>query len=404
MKYTYSEFDNEGDGRFLSPDDLFPHQGFVDFLLEYGEQGLDALEHHPDEQIQRLLDEMKQAGLLEEDGQGNLRPTPRLVRGVEHRSFLEIFQELKAGVKDGHDTPESGPRGERSEGTKPYQFGDPVSELDMNATMRNAIRRVAAARAESRGTTQGANAAESLFPLQLSERDFELFNLESTTDTALCILIDLSGSMMRYGRHIAAKKVALGMAAMVRRMFPQDTIDYIGFASIAEKLTEADLPMVMPKPITTREWEVRVRCPLDQASETHPHFTNLHHGLRMARQVLRRRGAANKQLFIITDGSPTAHLTEGKAGPANPILNLIYPPSDTSAEATLNEAYRAANDGIRFSSFALIEEYWGMDWVGFVDQMTRLTRGSAFYCTAQDLSATIMESYLSGKRTKKPIG
>jgi Ca-activated chloride channel family protein len=401
VRNEYTEFDGQRGG-FLSPDDLFPQQGISDFLLEYGEPGLEALDAHPDEQIQQLIEEMIQAGLLERDEDGTLRLTPRMQRGLQHRAFLEIFRSLDAGVRDGHETPEPGSGGERSEGTRPYEFGDPISELDLGRSMRNAMQRLASERGEAGG---GA------LPIRFVDRDFELYNVESTADTAIAILIDLSGSMMRYGRHIAAKRVAMGMAALVREKFPLDTIDYIGFASVAERIDEKDLPMVMPKPITTREWEVRVRCPLDQAELTHPHFTNLHHGLRLARETLRRRGAANKQVFLITDGQPTAHLTAGGEGPllgtgegAGAILNLIYPPAQESAEATLAEARRCYQEGIRISSFALIEEYYGMEWVGFVDQLTRLVKGVSFYCTAGDLGSTIMESYLSGKREKKPLG
>ncbi|MBL0928385.1 MAG: VWA domain-containing protein [Phycisphaerales bacterium] len=253
------------------------------------------------------------------------------------------------------------------------------------------------------GRGGGGGVAGGLLPLRFRDEDLVVFNQESVADSALVVLLDLSGSMMRYGRHIAAKRVAMGMRALVRSKFPLDTVEFIGFASVAERIREADLPLVMPKPITTYDWQVRVRVPLDQAGSTHPHFTNLHHGLRMARASLARRAAANKQIFIITDGEPTAHLTESKAGGA-PILNLIYPPSEASATAALREAFRCQQEGIRISSFALIEEYQGSDWVSFIDQLTRLVRGVAFYCTAGDLGSTILESYLSGKRVKKPLG
>ncbi len=402
MKSIYSEFDGES-GRFLSPDDLFPSPAMVEFILQYGEDGLEALDQHPDEQIEALIEEMLQAGLLERDADGNLRLTGRMQRGIQHRAFLEIFKNLRPSVREGHETPEPGSRGERTEGTRPYEFGDPISELDLNASIRNAVQRLAAEDPERTST----------LPIRFIDRDFELFNTESSTDTALAILIDLSGSMMRYGRHIAAKRVALGMRSLVREKFPLDTVDFIGFASVAEHLDERDLPLVMPKPITTREWDVRVRVPLDQAQMTHPHFTNLHHALRLARVRLNQRGAERKQIFLITDGQPTAHLTAPGAGaiagpaghaPGETILNLIYPPSEEAAQATLSEAFRCHQEGIRISSFALIEEYYGMEWVGFIDQLTRLVRGVAFYCTAGDLGATIMESYLSGKREKKPLG
>ncbi len=401
MKFTYSEFDGE-DGAFLSPNDLFPQKGVVEFLLEYGQEGLDALDEHPDEQIQKLLDEMVQAGLLERDDDGNLRLTPRMQRGIQHRAFLEIFRSLKAGVRDGHATPEPGARGDRTEGTRAFAFGDAVSEIDTRQSMRNAMQRI----------VREGGSTDRLTPIRFRERDFEVFQTEATSDSALAILIDLSGSMMRYGRHIAAKRIALGMASLVREKFPLDTVDFIGFASTASVVKEADLPLIMPRPVTTREWEVRVRCPLSQAEQTHPHFTNLHHALRLGRERLRRRGAVNKQMFIITDGQPTAHLSAmGKgavvglstADPDSVMLNLIYPPSPRSTEATLGEALRCHQEGIRISTFALIEEYDTMEWVGFVDQMTRLVKGVAFYCAAGDLGSTIMESYLAGKRTKKPL-
>lgn len=418
MKFTYSEFDGEGAGRFLSPDDLFPSSGLVDFILQYGQQALDALPD-ADEQVQQVVRELIDAGLLERDESGNLRLTPRMVRGMEHRSFLEIFRDLPRGVRDGHSSPESGRVGERSEGTKAYEFGDPLSEIDLGQTLRNAIGRTARESA-SAGPAAGVGVGVGgvALPLRIDERDFELFQVESTSDSALVILLDLSGSMMRYGRHVAAKRVAMGMRSLVRRRFPLDTVDFIGFSSVAERIEESRVPLVMPKPITTHQGQVRVKVALERAGETHPHFTNLHHGLRLARQTLARRGAASKQIFIITDGEPTAHLTpvdgsggSGVSGGAVPgahaggsMLHLLYPPSPRTAQATLDEALRCAESGLRISTFALIEEYHGMEWVDFVDHLTRLVKGVAYYCTAGDLGATIMESYLSGKRQKKPLG
>ena len=388
MRYGYTEHGG-GEG-FQSPDDLFAPPALMDFIIAYGEHALDALPEM-DEQVQELVEQLIEAGLLERDEAGNLRLRPRMVRGMEHRALLEIFRDLRAGIREGHPSQSHGRGGERSDGTRPYQFGDPVAELAMHETLRNAI-----ARAASEGRTPGP-------PVQLSDRDFELHNVESVGESALCILIDLSGSMARYGRHIAAKKVALGMTALVRRHFPQDTLDFIGFGSTARPLAESDLPLVMPHPITTREWEVRVRVPLGQAELTHPHFTNLHHALQLARRKLARSGAPNKQIFIITDGQPTAHLSGGPETGGD-ILNLIYPPSPQSEQATLAEALACSRAGIRLSSFALIEEYEGLEWVGFVERMTRLTRGVAFYCAAGDLPGAIIDSYLAGKRRRATFG
>lgn len=389
MRYGYTEHD--GGERFLGPDELFPHPALVNFLLAYGESGLASLPE-ADEQVRELIEQLIEAGLLERDAEGGgLRLTPRMVRGMQHRAMLEIFRDLRAGVREGHASTTPGRGGERTDGTRAYQYGDPLAELAAHETLRNALSRLA------------SEASRPAVPLRLSEADFEVHNTEAVGESALCVLIDLSGSMARYGRHIAAKKVALGMTALVRQRFPQDTVDFIGFASTARVLREPDLPLVMPEPITTREWQIRVRVPLDQADLTHPHFTNLHHALQLARRTLARRGAPNKQIFIVTDGQPTAHLTGGPET-GGQILNLIYPPSPASEEATLAEALRCTREGIRVSSFALMEEYEGLDWVGFVERLTRVTRGVAFYCAAGDLPGTIVESYLSGKRRRSSMG
>jgi Ca-activated chloride channel homolog len=395
VHWSYGAFE-DGEA-FLSPDDLFANPKLVEFILAYGEQALDALPE-ADDQIQQLIEQMIQAGLLERDEAGKLKLAPRMVKGMQHRAMLEVFSQLKPGVRDGHSSRWNGLAGERGDGSRPYQFGDPLTDIDHVATLSAALKRRSLDLAKGASTT-----SPGLLPLRLDYDDIVLHNIEAQTDSAIVVLIDLSGSMARYGRHIAAKKVALGLQALVRRRFPLDSLDFVAFSSVAEVVREDQLPLIMPKPITTSDWQIRVRIPLDQADQTHPHFTNLHHGLRVARQILSRKAAANKQVFIITDGQPTAHLTAAK-DTGTDILNLIYPPSPASVDATLAEALKLHQQGIRFATFALIEEYHAMEWVGFVEQLTRLVRGVAYYCAAGDLAATIMESYLSGKRTRQTLG
>src|SRR5439155_26078052 len=119
------------------------------------------------------------------------------------------------------------------------------------------------------------------------------------------VRLDMSGSMMRYGRFLAAKKVAMAMQALVRSRFPQDSLDFVGFYSGAAKIPEVALPLVMPKPVTIYDYQVRLRVPLARLDQAPQHFTNLHMGLQLARRLLKRRNSENKQLFIITDAQPT---------------------------------------------------------------------------------------------------
>jgi len=401
MKHDFSAFDGQP---FVSPDDLFPKPEIVEFLLQHGQDALDAMQElldsgdTDDDTIQQLID----AGLLEadKDGQGNLRLTPRMVRGLQHRALMQIFANLRSGQREGHTTDTPGRAPERSDGTHRYQFGDPLSEVDFGATMRNAAARQIAA-------------GQSLKPpLDVNMNDFELYHTESTTDCATVILIDQSGSMMRWGRFLQAKRIAMGMAAMVRQRFPLDTIDFVGFYTLAKPLKEADLPLVMPKPVSIHDYQVRLRAPLQQAIENEEriplHFTNLQMGLREARKLLARRSAANKQIFVITDGQPTAHIqppegNDGNTPNADEMLYLLYPPTEKTAAITLEEAHKCQRQGIRIASFALIEDYYGMDWVSFIERMTRLTKGIAYYCTSEDLASTVVESYLTGKKSKSFI-
>ena len=394
MKFQYGEFDGTP---FASPDSLFASPKVIEFILQWGDQALDAMENFEDEDHQQLVEQLIEAGLLERDEQtGALRLTPKMLRGIQHRALLEIFQGLQRGTREGHETLAFGRSDERSDGTKAYQFGDPLSELDVSATMRNAVHR-------HHGDATGN---KSQLPVAIDWHDFELHQSEGQSDVAMCMLLDMSGSMMRWGRFYHAKRVALGMQALMRSKFPQDTIDFVGFHSLAERITAAQLPLVMPRPVTMHDPQVRLRLPLVQAQENEQkipqHFTNLQLGLRLARQILSRRGAANKQIFIITDGQPTAHV-EPNEGDGGDMLYLLYPPTERTSTATLKEALRCQQQGIRLATFALVEDYWGMDWVGFIDQLTRLIRGVAFYCSSDDLNSTVVESYLSGKKSKKFI-
>ena len=397
MKYAYGEYDGQP---FPTPDLLFPPSKVVEFILQYGQDALDAMEKLDGDEEKQYIQALIDAGLLQKDEKtGKITMTPRMLKGIEQKSLLEIFKNLNRSGKEGHQTTDRGRSDERIEGTKPYEFGDPVSEIDVSTTLRNSLRRAVE---ESSRASAGSPGPGSFQGLSISTGDMELYLSEGQTDVATCILLDMSGSMMRYSRFYHAKRVALGLAALIRSKFPQDTVDYVGFYSTSCRITERELALVMPKPISTYDPSIRIRVPLQQALENPKripqHFTNLQLGLRTARQILSRRGAAQKQVFVITDGQPTAHIEPNPAG--GDMLHLIYPPSERTTDATLKEALRCHQAGIRIATFALIEDYWGMDWVHFVDQMTRLTRGAAFYCASPELGSTVIESYLSGKKKK----
>ena len=397
MKYFYGEFDGE---EFLSQDKLFGLDQVMDFLLEYGDKALKAMQQamkDPNSPTSDLLEQLLKDGMLDKDGKGKLKLTPKAVSRMQMKALSEIFKNLRSGQRDGHEKITAGASGERLDGTKPYQFGDPISDVDMNATLRNAMQRNARENADRSNSSDRTAVGGSGIKMNIAERDIEVYPREGTTSVSTVVLIDLSGSMSRYGRYLSAKKVALGLLALVRQRFPQDTVDFVGFYSGASKIPEVALPLVMPKPVTIYDYQVRLKCKIDQIDQAPQHFTNLHMGLQMARRMLRKRGGENKQIFVITDGQPTAHV-EGD------FVYLLYPPDERSTVATLKEAVLASREGVRISTFALIEDYYGMDWVGFVDQLTKLTKGVAFYTSSGELANCVMESYLSGRKKKAYIG
>lgn len=406
MKYFYGEYDGQ---EFPTPDKLFGFDQLMGFIMQYGEQALKAIEQMlrdgKDPEQSELLERLIQEGMLERDGKGRLRLTPRAVGRMQRRALTEVFSHLRRGTREGHERVTPGQGGQRIEGTRPYQYGDPVSELDIHQTLRNALSRhgippklpAAGGRPpQETGRWPAIGKRQLAAPIRFDDRDFELHLHEGTTSCSTVVLLDMSGSMMRHGRFLAAKKVAMAMQAMVRGRFPQDTLDFVGFYSGAARIPEPLLPLAMPKPVTIYDYHVRLKVPIAQLGQAPQHFTNLHMGLQIARRILRRRTSENKQVFIITDGQPTAHV-EGDC------VYLLYPPDRRSTVATLKESVLAVKEGCRIATFALIEDYWGMEWVGFVDQLTRLTRGVAFYTSSDRLAECIMESYLSGRKKKTHV-
>ncbi len=392
MKYFYGEYDGE---EFPTQDKLFGFDQLMEFIMEYGDQAMKALEQmmkDPKNQEQSdLLEQMLKDGMLDKDGKGKLRLTPRSVSKMQQKALMEVFANLRTGQRDGHEKVTAGANGERIDGTKPYQFGDPVSELDLHQTLHNALSRHGLPKGTEPGGTAGGKAK-----IKFDERDFELHLHEGTTSCSTVVLLDMSGSMMRYSRFLSAKKVAMAMQALIRQRFPQDSIDFVGFYSGATKISEVALPLAMPKPVTVYDYQVRMKVPINKLDKAPQHFTNLHMGLQLARRILRKRASENKQIFIITDGQPTAHV-EGD------FVYLLYPPDPRSTAATLKEAVLSVKEGCRISTFALIEDYYGMEWVSFVEQMTKLTKGVAFYTSSGELSNCIVESYLSGRKKKSYV-
>ncbi len=377
MEFEFLPWDGSDQFGPQSADDLFDQ--LSDYFLDHGEEVLPALqdweEDHPD-----LVDKLIKRGYLEKDREGKFRVTPKGLQRVESKALEQLFSIQNRDKVGRHDTEFRGTGQTVLEESKPYEFGDPVANLNLHETLKNGLLR---------------NGPGS--QIQLGEEDLVIYDTEYQTSCATVVLIDMSGSMTRYGKYGAAKRVALAMQNLVRTRYQSDFLQMVGFYTYASPLSEKELLMSAPKPVSLYDSHVHLRINLDSPPAFVPeHFTNIHAGLQFARRILRKQSAANRQIILITDGEPTAHV-EGRD------LVLIYPPSEKTARITLTEAKRCANEGIQISSFALIEDYFYYGLVNFVEQMALVTKGISATCNAQDLGNMVVQSFERGRRKRTRV-
>jgi Ca-activated chloride channel family protein len=373
--YEYSKWDGSQQFQPQSAEALF--EKLSEYMLQYGEQVLRNLDQIDDDEAQDLVKLIQKDGLIEEDGEGRWQVTPKGLRKVQEGALSSLFQTFQRDALGRHDTPQKGEGTVRLEDSKPYVYGDSLANLNLHETLKNAYVR------------QGGGV-----PIRLQHDDYVVHETEYQTRCATVVLIDMSGSMGRYGKYAMTKKVALALEALVRAQYAQDSLQIIGFSTVASPLTERQLLNSAPKPISMYDSRIHLRFDLDTPHQRVPqHFTNIDAGLRLARSHLARQAAQNKQIIVITDGEPTAHI-EGRE------VVLIYPPSEKTARATLGEVKRCANAGIRVSSFALIEDYFYTGLVNFVEEMARVSHGVAAYCSTEDLGQIVFDSFIGGRRTR----
>lgn len=383
--FEYSEFDGSQQFRPLSAEAAFDK--LSEYLLEHGDYILRQLERM-DKNDADLLKMLIKEGFLEKDEEGKLGVAPRGLRRIQDKALDELFTITKKDSIGKHATDFKGSGQTRHDDSKPYEFGDPVANLNLHETLKNAFIRQSRENKPRKGGPV----------LDVGEEDFMVYETEYQTSCATVLLLDMSGSMARYGKFYQAKKVALSLQALIRSRYPEDTLKIIGFYTYASPLTERGLLHSAPKPVSIFDSRVFMRVSLDNPPEFVPeHFTNIQAGLKFARSFLRRSPAANKQIICVTDGEPTAHV-EGRD------LVLMYPPSEKTGRATLNEVRACTQGGIQLSTFALIEDYFYLGLMNFVDQMARVGKGLAVYCTAGELGGVVLDSFVKGRRTRKQMG
>lgn len=313
--------------------------------------------------LRDLRASLEREGYLRRSGDGATL-TPRAVRRLGAGALAEVYSVLRRGRLGRHETSSRGVALPRPDETRPFAFGDPL-RLDVSRTLRNAVVRHAKERP-----------GEAVpLPIPLSVADFEIQELDHTTQTTTVLLLDMSWSMSWVGRFPAAKRVALALDHLIRTRFPRDHFFVVGFSTRARELRIGELPEAT--------WDMG------------DPFTNLQEGLILARRLIARHRSPSPQILVITDGQPTAYFVERQ-------LRVEWPMgaggiSPRAAEETLREVERVTRQGITINTFMLDA---APELVSFVDRMTRINRGRAFFTSPRELGSFLMVDYLSRRRKR----
>jgi uncharacterized protein with von Willebrand factor type A (vWA) domain len=312
-----------------------------------GEEDAAALE-----ELKDLMRQLEEAGYITRNGT-RWQLTSQGIRKVGQKALQDMFAQLDRDAFGQHVLDRRGVGGERTDDTKPYTFGDPFL-LDVGATIRNAVER------------DGPG-----LPLRVDPADFEVYQTELLTQSSTVLMIDMSLSMIYSQANVAAKKVAVALEALIRGQFPRDNLSVVGFSR------------------TAREFK---RDELVEISEVdHNQGTNMVHGLMLARHLLARHKSSNKQIIMVTDGSPTVMWNK----PANE-WEFVFPWGLELAEMqTLLEVQRCTRENIRINTFMLVRD---PDLIAFVRKMSEINKGRAFFTTPEDLGRYLLVDYLASKQ------
>ena len=325
-------------------DDIDPDQ--LEELM--GEEAREILE-----QLKQLLELLEEAGYLEKKG-NSYELTPRGNRRIGEKALAEIYANLKRQNFGKHNVPETGRYGDRADDTKAYEFGDPF-HLNLKETISNAILRTA-----PEGGPQ--------VPVNLTPDDFEVYRSETLTQTATVVMLDLSWSMALRGSFQAAKKVAMALNNLIRMQYPRDSLYLVGFSAYARELKADQLPYV--------RWDETVLG------------TNMHHALLIAQQLLAKHKVGTRQIIMITDGEPTAHLEQGRS-------YFAYPPSPLTIRETLKEVRHCTKKDIVINVFMLDRSYYLKE---FVDRVARINGGRVFYSQPDELGEYVLHDFVTNRR------
>ncbi len=300
-----------------------------------------------------LIDRLKEMGIIEEVNDVPTLTTKGIQR-IRQDALREIFTSLKKSPDGAHETPYTGSGVDRLSETKKFTFGDQPTNIDLTATLSNAFRR------------------DGIDDFTLKEEDLEVYETEHQTCCATVLMIDISHSMILYGedRITPAKQVALALAELIMTRYPKDYLALVTFGDDARLVSINELPFL----------------------NVGPYHTNTRAGLQLARQLLRKCGNANKQIFMVTDGKPSAIFTEG-----GKLYKNSFGLDPRIVNKTLDEAVACRREKIPITTFMVARDPY---LINFVEELTKANQGRAYYSSLNTLGEYVFVDYIRNRRKK----
>ncbi len=309
-----------------------------------GDESAESLERMAE--LARMLEE---SGLIE-NKEGKYELTPRAIRKIGNGALDELFKRMSADTLGKHALEKTGAGHERDFDTKPYEYGDRFN-LHIEKTLRNAVAR-----------TGGGT------PVKLHPDDFEIERTEQLVRSSTVLMLDVSMSMAMRDNFLPAKKVTMALHSLISSQYPRDFLGMVSFSEVAREFNAATLPEL--------SWD-------------YVYGTNMQHSFQIARKMLSKQ-TGTKQIIMITDGEPTAHITPS----GQPYFN--YPPSQQTVDLTLGEVAKCTREDIRINTFVLDATHYLQN---FVEQISKVNGGRAFFTTNENLGDYVLMDFVDHKRS-----
>lgn len=303
--------------------------------------------------MDELVDRLRAMGIIEDAEQ---RPviTAKGIQRIRQDALREIFTSLRKSPGGTHETPHTGGGVDRLNETRKFMFGDQPTNIDLTSTLSNAFRR------------------DGIDEFSLREEDLEVYETEHQTSCATVLMLDISHSMILYGedRITPAKHVALALSELIMTRYPKDYIALVVFGDEAQLVSLNELPFL----------------------NVGPYHTNTRAGLQLARNLLRKCGNVNKQIFMVTDGKPSAIFeSSGK------LYKNSFGLDPKIVNKTLDEAVACRREKIPITTFMVARDPY---LINFVEELTQANHGRAYYSSLNTLGEFVLVDYIRNRKKR----